>query len=90
MNKKMKIHELWKYLGLQDNETLIIRLTDTEGKQSYEIVTLGPAGLNLKNIPVISDFEVFYPFRLIQQMDAEGQYVIPSVDQIERDKISDY
>lgn len=91
MNTKTKIHELWDYLKIQDDEILIVRSYNAT-KETDEFIV---AQMNDNEVEIIiSDtMPKLIPgtsFQLIQQLDSDGKHKIPSVEQIKRDELLDY
>ena len=91
MNTTLKIQRLWEYLDIQDDELLIVRSYSHETKDDeFIIVEKGSDGLKITtevNMPALTTGR---PFQMIQQRDSKGHYVIPSVEQMIQDKLSDY
>lgn len=91
MNTTLKIQRLWEYLGIQDDEILIVRSYNKETKrEEYLIVKKSLDGLKITTEVDLPELKADQPFQLIQQLDSEGHYVIPSVDQMIQDKLCDY
>lgn len=91
MNTTLKIKQLWEYLDIQDDEILIVRSYNQETKEDeYLIVEKSQDGLKITTTVNLPEFKVARPFKMIQQRDSEGRYIIPSVEQMRQDKLSDY
>lgn len=91
MNTTFKIQQIWQYLGIQDDETLIIRhYNDSDQKDKFLIVESTPAGLNVTTTDSMPEFGDGKSFQMIQQRDSSGRFIIPSVAQLIQDKVSDY
>lgn len=91
MNTTFKIKQLWEYLDIQDDEILIVRSYNQETtKDEYLIVEKSQDGLKITAKDDLAELKPGQPFKMIQQRDSEGHYIIPSVEQIIQDKLSDY
>lgn len=91
MNTTLKIQRLWEYLGIQDDEILIVRSYNQETKEDdYLIVEKSLDGLKITTEAKMPELKADRPFQLIQQLDSDGHHIIPSVDQMIQDKLSDY
>lgn len=91
METKLKIQELWDYLGVCDDEVLIVGAHNAAtDKDQFIIAEARGHGLHLTTSDNIIDAISDRPFQLIQQRDVYGRYVIPSVKRIIEDKKQDY
>ena len=91
MNTTFKIQQIWQYLGVQDDEILIIRhYNDLYIKDEFLIVESTPNGLNITTTDSMPEFGIGQSFQMIQQRDSSGRFIIPSVAQLIQDKVSDY
>lgn len=89
MNTKIK--QIWQYLEVQDDEILIVRsYNKKERKDEFLIAEATQDGLKITVSSNMPEPRLNRPFKMIQQRDSSGKYVIPSVEQLIRDKISDY
>ena len=91
MNEKLKIERLWHYLQIQD-ELLIIQVQNNEDIGKYLIVemTNGKLQINTANENEVHNIIMENNVRIIRQRDENGNYIIPDVEQIIRDKNMDY
>lgn len=91
-NEKNKIKQLWHYLQLNCDETLIIENFNHEaGENEFIVVKAGEDGKLV--ISVDSELpELTYKtqFQFIKHLDSGGKFIIPSVEQLENDKLADY
>ena len=86
-----KIQQIWQYLGVQDDEILIVRsFNKKERKDEFLIAEATQDGLKITVSSNMPEPRLNRPFKMIQQRDSSGKYIIPSVEQLIRDKISDY
>ncbi|MBD5323924.1 MAG: hypothetical protein HDS02_03700 [Bacteroides sp.] len=91
MNTIFKIQQIWQYLGVQDDEILIIRhYNDSDKKDEFLIVESTPDGLNVTTTNSMPELGIGKSFQMIQQRDSSGRFIIPSVAQLIQDKVSDY
>lgn len=91
MNMTFKIHQLWKYLRVQDDEILIVRSYNKRArKDEYVIAEATSDGLKISIMSEIPELRSDRPFQMIQQRDSSGHHIIPSVTQLIKDKVSDY
>ena len=91
MNTTFKIQKLWQYLGIQDDEILIVRrYHSSKGNDEFLIVESNHGELKISTTPNMPELRVDRPFHLIQQLDSAGKYIIPSVNQLIQDEVSDY
>lgn len=91
MNVKSKIHKLWDYLKVQDDELLIVRSFNAS-KHSDEYIVAKMIGNELE-ITTTNEMPHLQPgiaFQLIQQIGSDGRHKIPSVEQLKQDRILDY
>lgn len=91
MNEKLKIERLWHYLQIQD-ELLIIQVQNNEDIGKYLIVemTNGKLQINTANENEVHNIIMENNVRIIRQRDENGNYIIPDVEHIIRDKNMDY
>lgn len=91
MDAKSKIKQLWRYLKIQDDETLIVR-SYNHAKKSDEFFIAKMTGNGLSIIPEDSfpEFQPDKPFIFIQQLNSSGKHVIPSVRELIQDRLNDY
>ena len=91
MNTTLKIQQIWQYLGIQDDEILIIRHYNTsEEKDEFLIVEAARDGLKITAAQSLPELRADKPFQIIQQRDSSGRFIVPSVTQLIQDKVSDY
>ncbi len=91
MNANLQIQKLWQYLGIQDNEVLIVRHNNpSDGKDEYLIVEAVSDGLKITTTDTLPTISPDIRCQIIQQRDSSGKFIIPSVDQLINDKINDY
>lgn len=91
METKLKIQELWNYLGIQDNEVMIVSVYDQDtGKDMFIIAEAKANDLSLSTTDNLSDAISDRPFQLVQQRGSDGKFIIPSVKQMIEDKNLDY
>ena len=91
METKLKIQELWNYLGVQDNEILIVSEYDySVGKDKFIVAEAQENDLSLSITDDLSNTISNRPFHLVQQRDSNGKFIIPSVKQLIEDKNLDY
>lgn len=91
MNTILRIQQIWQYLEVQDNEILIIRFYNHfHRKDEYLLVKSTNNGLTILLSETISDVICANPFRMIQQRNKAGQFIIPSVNQLIKDMVDDY
>ena len=91
MNTAAKIHQLWRYLKIQDNEILIVRAyNQSKETDEFFVTETTDNGLQTTTTANMPELRVDRPFRLIQQRDSSGKYIIPSVKQLIRDELIDY
>lgn len=91
MNTTFKIQQIWQYLGIQDNEILIIRhYNESEEKDEFLVVETTQDGLKVTAVSTLPELRADTPFQIIQQRDSSGKFIIPSVTQLINDKVSDY
>ncbi len=98
---ELKIQKLWRYLKIQD-EHLIIRVSDHKNQTEDLLVVyrLPEDGLAYNRIKWSKDchgdspigwlMSYGKPFRLIQQRNENGDFVIPDVDEWIAEQESDY
>lgn len=91
MDTKSKIHQLWDYLKVQDNEFLIVRAFNvTLNSDEYIVATKTGNELEITTTKSMPTFTTGTSFQLIQQLGSDGRYKIPSVEQLQRDELIDY
>ena len=91
MNTTFKIQQIWQYLGVQDDETLIIRhYNKSDDKDEFLVVESTQEGLKVTAVSTLPQLRTDQPFQMIQQRDSSGKFIIPSVTQLINDKVSDY
>lgn len=91
MDQKTKIQQLWRYLKVQDDETLIVQSYDhAKGSDEFIVAKMTGNELTVSVESRIPDLSADKPFRLIQQLDSSGRHIIPSVRQMKRDEQIDY
>ncbi len=91
MNTTFKIQQIWQYLGVQDDEILIIRhYNKSDDKDEFLIAEVTQDGLKITTAPTMPELRADRPFQIIQQHDSSGKFIIPSVTQLINDKVSDY
>ena len=91
METKIKIQNLWSYLKTQDDEILIVQSYNrAKGSDEYVIAKKVDGQLEITTSESLPELSADTPFHLIQQRGSDGHHTIPSVEQIERDKILDY
>lgn len=91
MNIKTKIHLLWDYLKVQDDELLIVRsFNATKDADEYIVAKMMNGKLEINTEDKMPDLSQGIPFQLIQQRGEDGKHKIPSVEQIKQDELLDY
>lgn len=91
MNTTFKIRQIWQYLGVQDDEILIIRhYNKSDDKDEFLVVEHAQEGLKVTAVSSLPQLRADQPFQMIQQRDSSGKFIIPSVTQLINDKVSDY
>lgn len=91
MNIGLKIKELWYYLKIQDDEILIIKVYNkTNGRDEYIVAEKVNGLIETRQTESIDDIDIDRPFRIIKQRNESGKFEIPSVKQMEHDKLIDY
>lgn len=91
MNATFKIQQLWQYLGIQDDEILIVRTYNpSTNKDEYLIAESAIDGLKIVTATEVPKLQANKPFQMVQQRDSSGKFAIPSVTQLINDKVSDY
>ncbi len=91
MSTTFKIQQIWQYLGVQDDESLIIRHYNKSNKNDeFLIAEATRDGLKITSVSALPELRADRPFQLIQQRDSSGKFIIPSVNQLIKDKVSDY
>lgn len=91
MNIQTKIHRLWDYLKVQDDELLIIRsFNAAKNSDEYIVARMTGNELEISATDTMPDIKPGTGFQMIQQIGADGKHKIPSVEQIKRDELLDY
>ena len=91
MNIKSKIHKLWDYLKVQDDELLIVRSFNANNNSDEYIVTrMVDNELAITIMKTMPQLQPDVAFQLIQQIGADGKHTIPSVEQLKQDELLDY
>ena len=91
MNIGLKIKELWYYLKIQDDEVLIVKVYNkTKDCDEYIVAEKVNGSIETRQTDCIDDIIVDRPFRIIKQRNESGKFEIPSVKQMEHDKLIDY
>lgn len=91
MNEKLKLQELWNYLEVQDDESLIVQSYNSEKcSDEYYVVKSENNQLKITIVESKSELDFNRPFVMVQQMDSDGRHIIPSVGQIKNDELIDY
>lgn len=91
MNTKQRIYQLWRYLEVRDDETLIVRsYNQKEDKDEYIIAESAPDHLEIRITSEFPDLRALQPFQMIQQRDSSGRFVIPSIAELTQDRVNDY
>ena len=91
MNIGLKIKELWYYLKIQDDEVLIVKVYNkTKDCDEYIVAEKANGSIETRQTDCIDDIIVDRPFRIIKQRNSSGKFEIPSVKQMEHDKLIDY
>lgn len=91
MNTKSKIHRLWDYLKVQDNELLIVRsFNATLNSDEYIMAQKIDNEIEITTTNSMPTFNPGVPFQLIQHFGSDGKHKIPSVEQLKRDELIDY
>lgn len=91
MNIKLKIHRLWDYLKVQDDELLIIRsFNAAKNSDEYIVARMTDNELEISATDTMPDIKPGMAFQMIQQIGVDGKHKIPSVEQIKRDELLDY
>lgn len=91
-NEKNKIKQLWHYLQLNCDETLIIENFNHEAGEN-EFIVVKTGNDDELDISVLSELPELTPkdqFQFIKQLSSGGKFTILSVEQIENDKLADY
>lgn len=85
------IKRLWRYLNIQDNTTLIIKVYDLDRKADVAVVVTRANGtFNIEIADTIPELDNNMDFYLIEQRDSNGKYIIPPVERIIQDEKDDY
>lgn len=88
---KTKLQDLWRYLKIRDDETLIVASHNHQTKtDEYIIAELVGGELRITittSLPIITGDK---PMQIITQRGSDGKFEIPSVEQLERDQQLDY
>lgn len=91
MNVKTKIHQLWSYLKVQDDELLIVRsFNATKNSDEYIVAEMKEGEITITTSDKMPDLNRGIPFQLIQQIGKDGKHKIPSVEQLKQDELLDY
>lgn len=91
MNTKSKIHQLWNYLKIQDEELLIVRSYNTAMESDeYIVAKMVDKKLEVTTANTMPTFNPGTSFQLIQQIGADGKHKVPSVEQLQKDELIDY
>lgn len=91
MNQKIKIQQLWRYLKVQDDETLIVETYNhAKGADEYIVAKMAGNGLSVDVQDCMPELSADRPFRLVRQLDSSGKHTMPSVEQMKRDEQIDY
>lgn len=91
MNTNLKIQQLWRYLRIRDNEVLIVQVYNPQkGVDEYLVTEKHGNELTTACMDEFLEYVKDKPFRLIQQLDEECHHEIPSVTQMEHDRLIDY
>ncbi len=91
MNKTIKIRQIWQYLEVQDDEVLIIPFYNESVKKNEFLIA--EQKFNKFKVTVARDLPLLNngrSFRIVQQRDSKGSFVIPSVKELLEEKFSDY
>lgn len=91
MNTTFQIQQLWQYLGVQDDKILIIRhYNQSDDNDEFLIVEATQNGLKITPACILPELRADMRFQIIQQRDSSGKFIIPSVNQLISDRVSDY
>lgn len=91
MNTKTKIHQLWDYLKLQDDELLIVRsFNAAKDSDEYIVAKKNDNELEITTTDAVPQIHPGTAFQMIQQIGSDGKHKIPTVEQIKRDELLDY
>lgn len=91
MNAKSKIHKLWDYLQVQDDELLIVRSFNIlNNSDEYFVTEKTDDELKIIIMNAMPEIRPGTPFQMIQQIGPDGRHRIPSVEQLEEDELMDY
>ncbi len=91
MNIKSKIHKLWDYLKVQDDELLIVRsFNATKNSDEYIVAKKRDTELEITTTDTMPKIQPGMAFQMIQQLGSDGKHEIPTVEQIKRDELLDY
>lgn len=91
MDTKTKIHKLWDYLKVQDDELLIVRSFNvTENSNEYIVAEKHGTELEITTTSTMPKIQPGMSFHMIQQLGSDGKHKIPTVEQIKNDELLDY
>lgn len=91
MDIKIKIHQLWDYLKVQDDEILIVRsFNTTKDSDEYIVAKRTDNGLEITISDAMPEIKPGVAFQMIQQRGKDGKHKIPSVNQLRQNELLDY
>lgn len=91
MNKTENIRQLWEYLKLKADETLIIPIYNKEiQKDNYLIAKMLNGAIHVETADEMPELSLLNSFHLVKHIGENGNHELPSVEQMERDKDMDY
>lgn len=91
MDNENKIIKLWHCLNIQDDELLIVQYYNQSiDADEYAVATKNNEKIEIKTLNIFPELSVKQPFHLFQHIGSNGKHIIPSVEQLERDKDMDY
>lgn len=91
MKSNTKIQELWRYLKIRDDETLVIPSHSRDEKtDKYHVARMRGGVLEVTVEEGMPEPASIMPFRIVKQIDKSGKLVIPSVKQLIDDRKKDY
>ena len=78
-------------ISSKNDEILIIKVYNkANGRDEYIIAEKVNGSIETRQTESIDDISIDRPFRIIKQRNESGKFEIPSVKQMEHDKLIDY
>lgn len=88
---KAKLQNLWRYLKMRDDETLIVASHNHQTNTAeYLIADLVGGELRITSSTSIPTPTANKPMQIITRRGSDGKYEIPIVEQLERERRLDY